>query len=91
MIIKWVNYSLEEGIKLSYSKVSLLKYNMSIGSPWMFAFFFFFYQQYGAVDMEIIGGPWAQDSKEIKSWLNQIMSWESKNGKSGPGQSTLSH
>lgn len=56
----------------THSKVLLIKYSMSAGYPWIF--FFFFNQQHGAVDMEIIGGPWAQASKEIKSWLNQIMS-----------------
>lgn len=79
------------GIKLSAiltSKVSLIKYTVSLGYPCIF--FFSFNQQHGAVNMEIIGGPWAQASKEIKSWLNQIMSWESKNGNCGPGQSTPS-
>ena len=69
------------------SKILLTKYSMSTGYFWMF----FYQKTWCCRHGNYCGGPWAQASKEIKSWLNQIMSWESKNGNCGPGQGTPSH
>lgn len=52
------------------SKILLTKYSMSTGYFWMF----FYQKTWCGRHGNYCGGPWAQASKEIKSWLNQIMS-----------------
>lgn len=66
----WREYLWNKIIGGTQSKALLIKYSTSIGYPWMF----FLPTTWCCGHGNYCEGPWAQASKEIKSWLNQIMS-----------------